>query len=406
MSSTRMRVLHSVGTFLNASENWIYPQVVRLPDVTTRVACDRVLNLDAFPYPLSHLVINPPSWGTAFGVPRFVHGVARRLGWRTAGTDLQTWSWRPHLVHAHFGTTGWSALRIKAFMRVPVVTSFYGIDAWANPRFAMWCERYRTLFANGDAFFVEGPAMRARLIELGCPADKIVIQHIGADLQTLTFRQPEFVGGIRVALAGRFVEKKGLTDGLRACALARSMGTDLRVTIMGGATDPAGERIEAELRELAAGRYLAGRVEFTGLIPRSQLYDRLRTHNVFLCPSRHATDGDAEGGLPVVLTEAMALGLLCVATRHCDIPELISASRTGYLANEGDYVAMADILSSVGSNPESAQAAVFAGRQHVEEGFSLERQLRRLRRHYADIRARFVHRTTAAAALVSRCNSN
>ena len=55
-------------------------------------------------------------------------------------------------------------------------------------------------------------------------------------------------------------------------------------------------------------------------------------HNVLICPSKHAPDGDAEGGLPFVITEAMALGLLCIGSRHCDIPEAVIDQVTGYLS--------------------------------------------------------------------------
>jgi colanic acid/amylovoran biosynthesis glycosyltransferase len=396
-----LRVLHSVETFLNVSENWIYPVVACVPGVDTRVACDRLANSDAFPFPRSRLIVSPPSWETALGAPRLFHACARRLGWRNAVAALQIRSWQPHVLHAHFGGKGWHALQLKTFVRVPLVTSFYGSDAWAGPQqLPAWRDRYRTLFAQGSAFFVEGPAMRTRLINLGCPAGKVIIQHIGVDLQILAFRQPCFASGLKVVLAGRFVEKKGLSDGLRACALARAKGADIRVTIIGGPLDTAGERIQAELRELAAGPELAGRVEFTGLIRREQLYARLRDHNVFLCASRHAADGDAEGGLPVVLIEAMALGLLCVGTRHCDIPELIDDKRTGYLADEGDCLAVAEILSSIPANPGLASAVALAGRRRVEEDFSLERQLAKMYGHYADVRAR-VTRRASLSQLVS-----
>jgi colanic acid/amylovoran biosynthesis glycosyltransferase len=60
-----------------------------------------------------------------------------------------------------------------------------------------------------------------------------------------------------------------------------------------------------------------------------------KQHNVFLCPSKHATDADAEGGSPVVLPEAMAAGLICVGTNHCDILEVIINDQTRFLNKEG-----------------------------------------------------------------------
>lgn len=386
-----VRVLHSVAVFLNASENWIYPLITRIPSVETRVTCRGVANADVFAVSNGQVIVSPPSWRRALGLPRFFNSVAQRLGWRDAIAALRILPWRPQLVHAHFGARGWEALQLKALFRVPLVTSFYGFDAWLLPeREPEWRHRYRTLFAKGDAFFVEGAAMRQRLIDLGCAVSKVITQRIGVDLDELPFAEPSFAGGLRIALAGRFIEKKGLSDGLRACALARAQGVDLRVSVIGDApaTDAKGQRIKAQLQALAAGPELAGRVEFTGFIPRDRLHAVLRAHNVFLCPSRHTADGDAEGGSPVVLTEAMALGLVCVGTKHCDIPEVIVDGRTGYLSAEADCAALAETLSSIAANQGLAIAFSRAGRSHIAECFSLKTQLLQMHRHYADLRLR------------------
>jgi colanic acid/amylovoran biosynthesis glycosyltransferase len=388
IKSSAVRVLHSVATFLNASENWIYPVVTRIPGVDTRVTCRSVANADVFSLSNPRLIVSPPPWHRGLGVPRFFNALAQRLGWHDSIAALRVLPWRPQVLHAHFGHRGWESLQLKALFRTPLVTSFYGFDAWILPRREpVWRERYRSLFAQGDAFFVEGSAMRQRLVDLGCPAAKVLVQRIGVDLNDLSFAEPSFAAGLRIALAGRFVEKKGLADGLRACALARTRGVDLRVTIIGDAPDddPKGQQLKSELHALATGPELTGRVDFTGFIPRDELHKTLRTHNIFLCPSRHAADGDAEGGSPVVLTEAMALGLVCVGTRHCDIPEVIVDGQTGYLTDEGDRDALAETLARIDANPTGAVATARAARRHIEENFSLHKQLMQMHRRYAEL---------------------
>jgi colanic acid/amylovoran biosynthesis glycosyltransferase len=380
-----MRILHSVGIYLSLSENWIYPQITRVPEVSSRVLCNSVANRETFPIEEPKLYIDPPPWEKAYGIPRLCNALARRVGWGTAFLRARIGWWKPQILHAHFGMRGWESLALKKRLRCRLITSFYGCDAWTIPQQEpIWKDRYRELFLCGELFFVEGPAMRNRLTELGCPVEKVLIQRIGVDLHELPFVKPDFSGGLKVAMAGRFIEKKGMIDGLCACALACVKGVNLQITIIGDASanDAKGQQIKAKLVSLAERPELRGRVQFTGFIPRPQLHAMLRSCNVFLSPSRHAADGDAEGGSPVVLTEAMALGLLCIGTRHCDIPEIIVEGQTGYLSAEGDSAALAEILRTLAGNPSAAIPLVEAARRHIEASFSLQQQMRQLHAHY------------------------
>lgn len=380
-----VRVLHSVATYLNRSENWIYPQIIRVPGVEGRVLCSSTTNLDSFPIESSKLIVDPPPWNRSFGIPRLLNALGRRLGCGGLLPRLRIRAWKPQIMHAHFGARGWEALTLKKLLRIPLVTSFYGYDAWLLPEAEPdWRSRYRDLFKHGDIFLVEGPAMARRLVELGCPKEKISVQRIGVDVESLPFEAKDFSGDLKIAMVGRFVEKKGFVDGLRACVLARSQGVNLTVTIIGDASagDLNGQRIKQELQTLASCPELDKRVRFTGFMPLQKTRELLRTHNVFLCPSKHAAGGDAEGGSPVALTEAMALGLVCVATSHCDIPEVVINGETGFLAAEGDIVGMAGVLAEISFNRLPTGSITKAGRQHVAKNFSLDHLRYRLKFSY------------------------
>jgi colanic acid/amylovoran biosynthesis glycosyltransferase len=268
---------------------------------------------------------------------------------------------------------------LKEQLKIPIVTSFYGYDAWTVD-LRVWRRRYDELFAGGDAFLVEGPAMRRRLEELGCSPDVVHVQRIGVDLTALPYQRRHFGDGLNVVMVGRFVEKKGLGDGLRACAMAISGGARIAVTVVGDPApdDAAGWKIKSELQSLAKSPELSGRVRFTGFLSVKQTRETLAAHNLFLCPSRRAANGDAEGGSPVVLTEAMAMGLLCIGTSHCDIPEVILEGKTGFVCKERDCTAMADILCNLSSNQDRIVGLTESGRRHVEEHFSLDVQLTKL----------------------------
>jgi colanic acid/amylovoran biosynthesis glycosyltransferase len=193
-------------------------------------------------------------------------------------------------------------------------------------------------------------------------------------------------------MVGRFVEKKGFADGLNACLAARSSGVDLKVTVIGdhGLNDKAGCQIKDSLLTLASEPGLSGRVAFTGFLPIAKTREMIRQHQILLCPSKHAANGDAEGGYPVVLAEAMAQGLVCIGTNHCDIPEVIIQGQTGYLCGEGDISGMADVLCAV-SQRRNAMSLAMQGRKHIETYFSLSTQLQDLRRIYGSLIGETTH---------------
>lgn len=394
---SEIRVLHSVLKYLNLTENWVAPQVFRVPGASGRILCDERVNASLFAVPPDAVFVDAPPPIRHWRLRPWIQRRVDRRGCNRWASEMRVRRWKPHLVHGHFGPRGWANRNLARRLGTPLVTSFYGYDAWMAPRVEPeWHERYRDLFAQGEAFLVEGPAMRERLGTLGCPAGKIVVHRIGVDVDGLAFSERPFGTPLSIAMVGRFVEKKGLPDGLRACAAARRGGVDLRVTIVGDATpgDADGARIAAELRALSAGPDLSGCVRFTGFVSAAETRDIVGTHDVFLCPSRHAANGDAEGGSPVILTEAMAMGALCIATRHCDIPEVVVDGVTGILCTEGDVDALATAIAGVPLAMPRVRAMTHAGRRHVEQAFHLETQLAALGRLYATFLGRSVPKTT------------
>jgi colanic acid/amylovoran biosynthesis glycosyltransferase len=382
-----MRVLHALDICLPVSQNWIYPQIKEVAGVQPAVLCGQRKNHDLFPLDSIPVFQDPPPRTARFSPRKLISSLFFRIGRPPflLPVGFRSRKWNPDLIHAHFGTKGWGMLSIRERLHIPLVTSFYGTDAWqlpqANPK---WRERYRGLFSEGACFLVEGPAMRNRLIDLGCPGDKIRVVRLGINLATAPFEERDFMPPLRILMIARFVEKKGFVDGLEACALARRSGVDLKVRIVGdaGAEDPVGQEIKTRLTELAGRPDMRGCVSFEGFVPPERLPTIMRECNVFLCPSKHSKDGDAEGGSPVVLTQAMATGLLCVGTRHCDIPQVIIDGQTGYLCESGDIEGMASRLVRVASEPLQARVLTRRGRNHVENSFSTEREVSELKRIY------------------------
>ena len=150
-----------------------------------------------------------------------------------------------------------------------LVTSFYGYDAWSLPqKWPKWRGRLHRLFREGDVFLAEGPAMKRKLIEIGCNSSKVIVKTLGINLGRLKFETRKTNGPFQIVMVGRFIPKKGLGDGLLACAIASEAGIQLEVTIIGDA-DASSESlaVERRLRELAATPALNGKVQFAGSCP-------------------------------------------------------------------------------------------------------------------------------------------
>lgn len=373
MRESRPAVAHLVGkVYLKASENWIYRQVCALTTVRSIFLAKRRENTETFPWEEVYTIDALPAPARAF------HAVARELlgyfplhraACRRAGVRL---------LHAHFGVNAARALPLAQSLRVPLLASFYGRDMFHHPEGVAGLRRsYRRLFVEGSGFIVEGPAAREQLVRIGCPPDKIHVHRLGVDPgQTpLSLRQSSTDGPMRVLMAARFTEKKGLSYGVEAFCRVAAEHPRLQLSIVGDADGSEAEQaIRQQIHDRVAGSGLADRVRFTGFLPNTELHAFAREHHIFMHPSVHATDGDAEGGHPVVLTEMAAAGMPIIATRHCDIPEVVVDRRTGWLCEERNVDELEAALREAIAEPDRLPEYGRNGRSLIEEKYDIRRQ--------------------------------
>ena len=372
MHENRPAVAHLLGVYLKASENWIYRQVRALTTVRSIFLAKRRQNSEFFPWERVYTIDALTALTRAYqAAARELLGYfpLHRAACRREGVRL---------LHAHFGGRAARALPLARSLRVPLLASFYGRDMFHHPKgVAGLRRRYRRLFAEGIGFIVEGPAAREQLIRIGCPPGRIHVHRLGVDLGQipLSLRQVPADGPIRVLMAARFTEKKGLPYGVEAFCRVAAEHPRLQLSVVGEADGSEAERaIRKQLHDQVARSGLTGRVRFTGFLPNGELHTFAREHHIFMHPSVHAAHGDAEGGHPVVLTEMAAAGMPIIATRHCDIPEVVVDRQTGWLCDERNVeeleAALREALAEPGRLPEYGRKA----RRLMEEKYDLRRQ--------------------------------
>ena len=284
------------------------------------------------------------------------------------------------LLHAHFGWSGPPSLVAARRLGLPLITTFYGRDLAHRKR--RWQRRgvYEELFDVGTLFICEGPAMAKTLIGIGCPMEKVRIVRIGIDLRDFPFQARVRREPLVLLQVARLVEKKGVDVSIRAFAEARTTMGPSELWIVGD-----GE-LREELESLAKQLGVTDAVRFFGEVSHAEYRDVLAHAHIGIQPSRTAADGDTEGGAPTVLLEMQATGLPVLATRHADIPFVVSAHDC--LVEENDVAGLAEALARVAQLPDAEwDTQTKAGRVLVESEHDVSVVARSVEALYAEARA-------------------
>ena len=284
------------------------------------------------------------------------------------------------LLHAHMGHHGILFLRLKKRYKIPLLTSFHGADASYFPSVPENLAALRQLFEEGEIFTVVSVHMKSDLVSLGCPADKIVVHHVGVNVEHFQPRPHDrFTEKLTILTVGNFQEKKGFNYLIKALDLVRQQFPQVELRIVGEPLTTAAGILEVEslIDELG----LRDNVVLTGYVPQHQLPKEFEKADLFVLASVTDRNGDKEG-VPTVLMEAQASGLPVVSTYHSGIPEVVLDGESGYLVPERDVDQLAEKICLLLANPQKWDEMGRSGRQHIEREYNLEVQIGKLEEIY------------------------
>jgi glycosyltransferase involved in cell wall biosynthesis len=183
-------------------------------------------------------------------------------------------------------------------------------------------------------------------------------------------QQPK--GQCEVVYVGRWHARKGVSQLVRALAVARAVAPDLSLTLIGNGP------LEPSLRQEAASLGIAGCVSFKPGLSDEEVVAAYRTAGVVCVPSLQEGQG-------IVALEAQACGAPVVATRAGGLAEAVLEGETGMVVEPGDVDVLARALAVMSANSEmrraySARAAKWAA------GFSWPDMLAGVYALYGDLR--------------------
>lgn len=182
-------------------------------------------------------------------------------------------------------------------------------------------------------------------------------------------------GKTRLVLSvSRLVPRKGMDVLIQAASLLSSTGDfpDLEVAVAGTGRDR--ERLQRLIRKSSSPTRLLGRVADSDL---PGLYGAA---DVFVLCCRTRWGGLEQEGFGIVLLEAAAAGLACVAGNSGGAKEAVSDCHTGFVVRDpGDPTQLAGYLKRLLDDPGLAAAMGAAGRARAQAEFSYDSLAARLR---------------------------
>jgi glycosyltransferase involved in cell wall biosynthesis len=262
-------------------------------------------------------------------------------------------------LHTHYATN--VALLAARVFPFELSASIHGSAEFIDPRAQRLREKVAACaFVRAISLYGRSQLMLASPVE---DWGKIVVARLGVDLgefEPTPFRAHPTP--FRIASVGQLQPAKGFPVLLSAVAALAAEGRAVFLTLVGDGAQRAA--LEGEARRLG----IADRVRFTGALPQTGVRGVLREADAFVLPSF------AEG-IPVVLMEAMAMEVPCVASRITGIPELIEHGRDGLLVTPADELALTDAIRTLMDSPETRRTVGKSGRARVQQDYDLARNV-------------------------------
>ncbi|WP_158971658.1 glycosyltransferase [Paraglaciecola sp. L3A3] len=246
-------------------------------------------------------------------------------------------------IIAHFGPNAVMAMKLTELgvLKGKIHAVFHGYDMSRYDFIDKYLPDYKRLFKIDMLALPISHYWKEKLIEFGCPDEKILVNRMGVDISKFSFKPKEELSTpINILTVARHTEKKGIEYAIEAMAELNRQGVDFIYNIVG-----TGPLLEKHYK-LIEKHQLTNKVHLLGFKEHQEINSLLENSDIFLLPSVTAPNGDKEG-VPVSLMEAMAKGVICLSTYHSGIPELITDNESGFLVDESNSLQIAEKIMTI-----------------------------------------------------------
>ena len=276
-------------------------------------------------------------------------------------------------IHAHFARRACTfAMLVSMITGIPFSFSAHAHDIYASDaldisnhiaaaEFVVTCTAYNQNYLN------EKYGKQAY--------GKVILNYHGVDTNSFMPGDKKTSTRISILSIGRLVEKKGFAYLIKAISILRkSPDVDISATIIGDG--PQMETLTGLVRDL----HLEDTVHLTGSRSMEEVKDALNQADIFVLPSRVASNGDRDG-IPNVILEAMSMSVPVITTAVSGIPEVIRDGVDGILMESGTTETIADTIrvlcrdeslrKALGGNARKRMTGQFHRDNHIDRLYDL-----------------------------------
>jgi glycosyltransferase involved in cell wall biosynthesis len=293
---------------------------------------------------------------------------------------------RYDVVHVHLGRdlTTLPAARLLQLRGVPYVVQTHGMIDTSERRLAAPLDALMTRHvleaASRVLVLTERDERDVAVVMRGRPWRS---ERLANGVSTAASPAEPGPGRPEVLFLGRLEKRKRPAAFVRMAARAIAAGVDARFTLVGAD--------EGELPAVRAAMAGLPDVTYEGPAPMQGSLERLRRASVLVLP----TDADT---FPMVLLEAMSVGVPVVCMTSCGLAPAVLAAGAGLVVPDGDDDAAAQAVARILGDPATAAAMGRAGRALVEREYSISAVAARLEDLYREAAGRAADRPAAVSA--------
>ncbi len=278
------------------------------------------------------------------------------------------------LIHAHFGKGGYYCTPIAKQLNLPLITTFHGSDITQKDKYSYKQKHRDVVFKNSNKVLAISNFVKTKLIDRGCPENKIIHHYTGIDTDFFSPNGNKTVYP-SILFTGRLIKQKGCQYLIHAMAIINKKLPEAKLLIAGYGTE------EKKLQEQAA---TLKNILFLGQKNIYEVRDLMASSWLMCAPSIVLSRGNEEG-LGTVFLEAQAMGTPVVSFDTGGVSEAVLHDRTGLLVPEKDINLLAEALILLLTSQSKRQSFSSQGRDHIKEQFDVVKQGKKLDKIYTNI---------------------
>ena len=264
------------------------------------------------------------------------------------------------VIHAHWTISGLIALLVGKWYKKPVVLTVHGSDINVlNKKFLLKLLN-GFILSHMDCVIAVSPVLEETLRKMGVMQERLRYIPNGVDIEEFYPVSTDYPVTNRILWVGRMSKEKGLDILIKAMREVVQDVPQAQLILVGDG--PERGAVEQMIKDYHLGEH----IHLEGLQSHLEMPRYFRMSQIFVLPSAYE-------GFPLVVLEALASGLPCIASNVGGIQAVIENGVNGYLVPPKDASELSFKIIELMSNPEVVKEMGKNAREKVKDHYSWDK---------------------------------